>query len=55
MRTLITILAAAALFLTPAAFTEASAQHITDASYRTIGHAKGIPPAWAALYFFFKL
>ena len=26
---------------------------IQDASYRTIGHAEGIPKAWAAWYFFF--
>ena len=40
MRKLITLLAAAALLLGPAAFTDASAQHITDASYRTVGHIK---------------
>ena len=27
---------------------------IQDASYRTIGHAAGIPRRWAAFYFFFK-
>ena len=26
---------------------------IQDANYRTIGHARGIPKAWAAWYFFF--
>ena len=26
---------------------------IQDANYRTIGHAPGIPMAWAAWYFFF--
>lgn len=27
---------------------------IQDGSYRTIGHADGIPPKWAAFYFFFS-
>lgn len=31
----------------------AQAQTIKDASYRTIGHADGIPLKWAAYYFFF--
>lgn len=26
---------------------------IQDSSYRTIGHAEGIPKAWAAWFFFF--
>ena len=26
---------------------------VQDASYRTIGHAGGVPKAWAAWYFFF--
>ena len=26
---------------------------IQDSNYRTIGHAPGIPTAWAAWYFFF--
>ena len=26
---------------------------IQDSNYRTIGHAEGIPKAWAAWYFFF--
>ena len=26
---------------------------VQDRSYRTFGHAKGIPTKWAALYFFF--
>lgn len=26
---------------------------IQDTNYRTIGHARGIPKAWAAWYFFF--
>ena len=30
------------------------AQTVQDASYRIIGHAKGIPMPWAALYFFFR-
>lgn len=31
----------------------ASAQMVQDASYRIIGHTKGVPMEWAALYFFF--
>ncbi|MBR4525475.1 MAG: hypothetical protein IKP15_07995 [Bacteroidales bacterium] len=30
------------------------AQMVQDASYRVIGHVKGIPMEWAALYFFFR-
>lgn len=29
------------------------AQTVQDASYRIIGHAKGIPLRWVACYFFF--
>ena len=41
------------LFVTLAAVS-ASAQMVQDASYRVIGHVKGIPMEWAALYFFFR-
>jgi len=27
---------------------------VQDASYKVIGHVKGIPMEWAALYFFFR-
>ena len=27
---------------------------VQDSNYRTIGHADGIPPKWAAFYFFFS-
>ena len=32
----------------------ARAQQVQDASYRVIGHVKGVPMEWAALYFFFR-
>lgn len=32
----------------------ALAQRVTDGSYRTIGHAEGIPIKWVAFYFFFS-
>lgn len=41
------------LFLTVACLS-ASAQTVQDASYRVIGHVKGVPMEWAALYFFFR-
>ena len=49
MRRILTLL----LFLAFAAVS-ASAQMVQDASYRVIGHVKGIPMRWAALYFFFR-
>ena len=45
----------ALLVLCPLFFgTGAQAQRITDSSYRTIGHAGGVPKKWAAWYFFFS-
>ena len=50
MRKILTILLSLCLLLVAGA---GRAQTVKDASYRTIGHADGIPLAWAAYYFFF--